>query len=484
MIQLRPYQEDFVGAIREAFRTHRRVLAVAPTGAGKTVCFVYITTSSVAKGKRITIVAHRQEIVDQISAALDAFGVRHGRIQAGHTPTDDPVQVAMVITLGLRIGKVKPADFLVIDESHHVNAASYTKIIEAWPDARILGVTATPTRLDGKPLGKHFDTMVLGPSVKSLIDAGFLAPFTYLAPPEKADLSGVKTVNGDYDIQSLAAAMNRAVITGDAVEHARTYLTGKPAIAFCVTVQHAEDVAAQFREAGFRAASVDGSMGTLERRDLIRSIGDGRLDILTSCAIISEGTDIPIVGGAILLRPTQSLSVHLQQVGRALRPKPDGSKAVILDHVGNVKKHGLPDMDREWSLTVKTKRANPGVTTCDICYKAFQPYPGWTAEAECGSDDFHPPGCVLKKVREAAPKALPAFDPAQLVEYRDQTFTKPAWANGLDIKTAIGPDWFELLRRANTKEQLAEIARARNYKYNWVRNILAKRAKRHQNAAE
>lgn len=470
MIALRDYQQKLVTDIRTAFATYRRVLAVSPTGSGKTRCFVYIATSAAAKGKRIVILGHRTEIVEQISSALDDMGVRHGRIAPGHTMTTDPVQVAMVQTLGRRIARVPPPDLLVIDEAHHGVAGSWATVAEAWPTARILGVTATPQRLDGRGLGAAFDEMILGPSMRELIEAGYLADYDYLAPPERADLTGIRTRAGDYAIDDLAAAMDRAVVTGDAVEHYRKYLDGKPAIAFCVTVAHAEHVSEQFRAAGFRAQSVDGSMARADRRERITAIGNGGLNVLTSCDIISEGTDIPAVAGAILLRPTQSLSLFLQQVGRCLRPNVDGSKAKILDHVGNVHRHGMPDTPREWSLDAKRKKRTPSAptATCEQCFRVFAVRPNWKAEAEC--NDGLLVGCILNTAPD--PKDLPKQVDGELVAFDG---TRP-WSNGISLSSARGREWFKLLALADTREKLDEIARVRNYKKGWAHYIMRERA--------
>ena len=462
-----------MGAIRVAFAQHRRVLAVSPTGSGKTVCFAYITASAAAKSNRVYIVAHRAEITAQISAALDAMGVRHGRIQPGHTMTNDLVQVAMVQTLARRLDIVPAPRLLVIDEAHHGVAGTWERVTAAWPDAKILGVTATPQRLDGRGLGTAFDALILGPTVAGLVAAGHLAKFTYLAPPEQVDLSGIKTALGDYAIGDLADAMDKATITGDAVAHYRDHLGGRPAIAFCVTVAHAEHVADQFREAGFRAASVDGELPTAERRDRISGIGDGRYQVLTSCELISEGVDVPVVSGAILLRPTKSLGMFLQQVGRVLRPKPDGSDAVILDHVGNVHRHGLPDADREWSLDAKKKRKvdQAPVAQCEVCYHVFASgKPGWRAAQEC-PNSVPPAGCVLQ-----IPEGAGAKDPPKQVEGKLELITStPAWAGGADIsRGALAP----LLNLARTTDQLRQIAKVRGYHHRWVEHILASRAGR------
>lgn len=473
-VTLRPYQDTLVGAIRAGFAQHRRVLAVAPTGAGKTVTFSYITTGAAAKGNSVYIVAHRAEIVAQISIALDRMGVRHGRIQPGHTMTDDLVQVAMVQTLARRLDRVPPPKLLVIDECHHAVAGTWDRVTAAWPETKILGVTATPARLDGRGLGNAFDTLVLGPTVRALIDGGHLARFTYLAPPQQVDLSAIKTQMGDYALHDLADAMDKSTITGDAVAHYRDHLAGRPAIAFCVTVAHAQHVAEQFTAAGYRATSVDGAMDRQTRLDRIEGIGNGRYQVLTSCELISEGVDIPVVSGAILLRPTKSLGMFLQQVGRVLRPKPDGSAAVILDHVGNVHRHGMPDMDRVWTLDTKKRKTEPHpVAQCEECFHCFASgQPGWKKFAECPSDpDERPPGCILV-LDEVGPREGPEHVDGKL----EIITSTPAWAGGVDI--SHGP-LRPIMAKADTVEKLQAIAKARGYKRGWIRHVMREREARH-----
>lgn len=468
---LRPCQDDLLDAIiAEYQKGHRRVLARAETGFGKTVTFSAITLRSMRKNKRVIIMAHRTEIVDQISRALDSFGVRHGRIQTGHTMTDDPIQIGMVITVSKRIDKLPVPDLIIIDECHHACTGSYKVVTQAWPHAHILGVTATPERLDRRGLDDDFDVMVQAIPMAKLIEQGYLAQFTYLAPPTKVDLSGIKTRLGDYAADQLAEAMDKAVITGDSIDHYRTYLAGRPAIAFAVTVEHAEHIAAQFNAAGFRAASVDGSMDKKVRKDRIAGIGDGRLNVLTSCEILGEGVDIPVVSGAILLRPTKSLSLYLQQVGRVLRPKPDGSNAIILDHVGNVHAHGMPDMEREWTLAARKKRdSGPGVATCKQCFRAFQVQPDWKEEETCLNGQ--PEGCILDPTPVVAAKGTP-----EIVEGKLSIITTtPDWAGGRDIARVKGPELVTAINMADTPEKLREIAKARGYHPGWIRHILNSR---------
>lgn len=471
MIQLRDYQQDLVSRIRAAFPQSRRVLAVAPTGAGKTVLFSYITSAAALKQKRVYITVHRAEILDQISKALAAFNVPHGRIQPGAMPTLHKVQIGMVQTLARRVDRLPAPDLMVIDEAHHATSGAYETLINTWSGTSVLGVSATPARLDGFGLGAIFDVMVEGPTTASLIANGFLADFDYLAPKIQVDLSGVRVTAGDYAKSALSDAMDKPKITGSAVGHYRQYLNGRPSIVFCCSIGHAEHVAAEFNAAGFRAASIDGSMSAADRAARLNGLADGSLNVLTSCDLIGEGVDVPAVAGAILLRPTKSLSLHLQQVGRALRLKPDGSKAVILDHVGNVNHHGTPKTPREWTLhDKKVKQREPGIRQCKVCFMAFDA----GEKYNCGSDE---PSCLFTEKPAPIVREIEAVDGAL-----NLITESPLWAGGASLIRASGDELKSLVARAKTREQLTEIARVRGYKAAWVWKIMSER-RGHQKGA-
>jgi DNA repair protein RadD len=471
---LRAYQVEAVAAIRAAFTQCRRVLLVLPTGGGKTVIFSYITEHAAAKGNSVIVVAHRQEIADQISLALTAMGVPHGRIQPGYAATDDLVQVGMVQTIAGRLDAIQAPALVVIDECHHSVAGTWAKITGAWPNAKILGVTATPERLDGVGLREAFDTMVLGPDVRELIAAGYLAPFRYLAPSVGIDLSQVRSIGGDYNAADLEDTLDQDGITGNVIEHYQQHLAGRTAIAFCVTVAHAAHVAQRFREVGIAAASIDGTMSADQRHDLVNRLRTGTIRVLTSCEIISEGFDAPAVGGAILLRPTQSFALFRQQVGRCLRPKSDGSAALILDHVGNVMRHGLPDAAHKWSLDSKNRTQADRQKTavgCRVCPACSEVFATGADRENCALPDD--PDCLFR------PRVLP--ERAGVL----QEFTaghSPPWARGIDIKHATGWRWYQLIQHAGTDPmRLRQIAEARGYRRGWIRHAMQEVRDKQQN---
>lgn len=379
MIELRPYQTDWIAGLRASFQAgHSAPLGVLPTGGGKTVCFSYLTGRLNTAGKRAILLAHRDELLAQISATLTQFDVRHGVISAGAAYDRRLLaHVASVATVVRRLDRVQAPDYVIVDEAHHAVAASqYGKCLAYWrernPALRVIGVTATPQRLSGEGLGETFDDLVLGPTTGELIAGGALAPYRLFAPAVAVDLSGVHSRAGDYARNEVAAVMDKPAIIGDAVSHYAKLCDGQPAVAFCVSIEHAQHVAEQFRARGYRAASIDGKMEKTMRRGLVQEFGRGQINVLTSCDIVSEGFDVPGIVAAILLRPTQSLALYLQQVGRALRRADGKEAAVILDHVGNSSRHGLPDDPREWSLTGtagrKTKAADAACRQCPTCY--------------------------------------------------------------------------------------------------------------------
>lgn len=354
MTALRPYQLEAVDRLEQSFKTNRRICLQMPTGSGKTVVFSHLIGKVNSAGDPSLILVHKRELIKQTLAKLNYFEVDAGVIAPGWPrQLDKGVQVASIQTLTNRLGEAPPARFVVVDEAHHSTAPSWAKILQHYSTSLILGPTATPERPDGKGLDTHFDALVRGPTPQYLVDEGYLADVRIITA-RSPDVSHVKKVGGDYHRGQLGQLMSSNTIIGNAVEHYQEHADGLPGIAFCCTVEHAQLVAKQFQRAGYRAASVDGSMPTEERDDIINGLSSGALQIVTSCDLISEGLDIPDVAVAILLRQTQSLVLYLQQVGRAMRPKL--RPAIILDHAGNFYTHGSPKMERLWSLAGKPVR--------------------------------------------------------------------------------------------------------------------------------
>ena len=387
-MNLRPYQTQLVTEIRGQYQLgHKAVLAVLPTGGGKTVCFAHIAQAASIKGNRVLVLVHRAELLDQASRAMP---VPHGIIAANRAmDLSHTVQVASVQTVARRL-HLLPRDFfqlLVVDEAHHTTANQWAKVIEHFSQAKLLGVTATPIRGDGRGLGEHYQSMVQGPTAAELTGEGFLAPARVLAPPG-FDADGLRKRMGDFDTKQ--AEQRVGTIMGDCLGHYRKHLSGQTAIAFCCSVAHAEAVAHLFQSAGIAAASIDGTMDTSTRRELLSDLGTGRLKVLTSCALIGEGVDVPSVGGCILLRPTASVALHLQMIGRCLRPQP-GKTAVVLDHVGNTLRLGHHLEERDWSLDGLRKRDREAAPSVKVCPRCFATSPSTSQVCgDCGHV-FAPP---------------------------------------------------------------------------------------------
>lgn len=409
MIQLRNYQQSVVDEVRLRYAAGIRApMVVMPTGAGKTTVFSYVTTNAAAKSRCVYLLCHRAELVKQITMTLGGFGCAHQVIappkivrqcqieqhrKLGRSWVDHRARVfvASAQTIVKRLEGIPTEhqpDLIIIDEAHHLTRNStWGKIVDAFPKAKLLPVTATPCRLDGKGLGVDSggfaDAMVLGPSMRELIDMGYLSPYRIFAPPTALDLSKVKIRAGDYAKDQLGEAIDKPTITGDAVDHYCRLAAGKRAVVFCVSVEHARHVAEQFMAAGVPAEMLDGNADPDERDACIKRFERGDTLVLTSCEIVSEGFDLPSIEVAILLRPTKSTSLFLQQVGRALRVFPGKDEAIIFDHVGAIRTHGFPDDDREWSLdgiTKKKRAANDNgpavnVQVCPKCFSVHRPEP-------------------------------------------------------------------------------------------------------------
>ena len=439
---LRDYQKSAIDDLRAAYRDGSRApLLVLPTGGGKTYVFCEIARSARERGN-VLILVHRAELLAQSSASLRALGVPHACIAPRHAwdPTER-VQVASVQALVRRFARMDAdgwaPSLIIVDEAHHATAGTWRKILAQWPAARVLGVTATPCRSDGAGLGDVFDALVEGPQIDELIGLGHLVPPVVYAPPGAPDLTGVRRRGGDYDATALAQAVDTAAFTGSAVAHYARLVAGAPAVAFCANVAHARHVAEEFRSAGWRAESLDGTMADSDRKRLIDQLGRGDLNVLTSCDIVSEGTDIPVIAAAILLRPTQSTGLYLQQVGRALRTSPGKDRAVIIDHVNNSGRHGMPDDRREWSLdgdgAAQIARA-PAPKTCLACYMQYMP----PTRAEC-------PYCAAARPPATVPLSALRPAPADLVVRVSASMQtrKQRQANALTLADleALGREW-------------------------------------------
>lgn len=388
----RDYQIELIEKSRAIARSGiRRLLLVLPTGGGKTVVAAQIINGAVARGSRVLFLAHRQELIQQTSEKLDILGVDHGIIQADHWRRRPalPVQVASVPTLVNRELHVEP-NLVFIDESHRARASSYQTIVDRYPQAFVIGLTATPVRSDGKGLGNLFQQLISGPSVAELTERGYLVP-TRVFAPSVPDLKGVRITAGDYNKQGIQRAMDKPKITGDIVAHWNRLADNRITVLFAAGIDHSVHLRDAFREAGVDAEHLDGTTDKDTRRRLLADLAAGRIRVLCSVGVLTEGWDCPPVSCAIIARPTASTGLYLQMAGRILRPAPGKTDALLLDHAGCTIAHGLVDEDREWSLEFdRPLKPKPAIdlslpNVCPDCYRVAKP---GTRVCECGYEFF------------------------------------------------------------------------------------------------
>lgn len=377
MISLRPKQEDLYQRTRQSMiNGHKSPLIVAPCGFGKTVLFSYFTRKVIEKNKRVMILAHRDELLDQISNTLNQFNVSHSFIAAGRFCSPRClVHVASVFSLVKRLHKIPKPDVIIVDEAHNFcDGGTWSKIFNAYPEAWRIGVSASPCRLSGEPLGDAFDDLIIGPTTRELIDSGDLCEYR-LFGAKNIDTSKIHTQMGDFNKKELNNAMDKSVITGNAVAEYTKYCAGKRAIVFCCSIKHAENVAEEFRKAGYSSGIIEGRMSKEARKKLVNDFREGRIQVLTSVNVISEGFDLPAIEVAIMLRPTRSLRLWIQQSGRALRNSPGKKEAFILDHAGNSERLQFWPCDTyDWSLEGRKKKEKEDdgikIRLCSSCFGA------------------------------------------------------------------------------------------------------------------
>lgn len=367
---LRPYQSESLEHLRSLSKTKRRLLLTQPTGGGKTVLASAIIHSARKKSDaKILFFAHRLELVDQAVSQLAKWGVTEvGVMRADDARTDSsmPVQVATVQTLARR--NLPPSDIVFVDEAHRAASDSYRKILEAYPEAIVIGLTATPCRLDGKPLGDVFEELIVSATYTDLIADGFIREPRVYAAEVMPDLSGVHTRAGDYAEDELEKAVLDPHVVGNIVDGWLKHAEGKKTVLFAVGIEHSKTLVDLFRSRGIDAHHLDGTTPEKERRRTLAALEGGQIRLVSNVGVLTEGWDQPSVKCAILARPTKSLSLFMQMAGRILRPFND-EMPLLLDHGGNVDRHGMPCQDRTWSLTERA--ATKEKSTHHICKGCF-----------------------------------------------------------------------------------------------------------------
>ena len=364
MVELRKYQTDGIRKIFEAWDPLRsnlkNVLFQMPTGTGKTTVFAEIVRKAHEKNKHVLIVVHRTELLEQIAERLQSFGVSVGIISADYTPEDEKeVQVATIQTLSRR--KNPKAEIVIIDECHHSKAATYKALWTLYPEARFLGVTATPVRINGEGFDDLYNILISVGSLSYFIEHGYLVKMKHLVC-SIPDISKVKQRMREYDMKMLKNVMLDNSLMANLVESYIKHAKGKKTIVFAVDIEHSQNIVERYLEAGIPAAHVDANTSKKERKSILEKFRTGEILVLSNVDIVSEGFDVPDCEAVQLARPTKSLVLYLQQVGRCMRPSEGKEFGIILDNAGVWLEHGLSSIDREWALKgiEKTKKYTQG----------------------------------------------------------------------------------------------------------------------------
>lgn len=428
-MELRPYQAELINNIRHSIKHgHKSIVSVLGCGGGKSVIQAEIARSATDKGNRVLFLVHRKELCEQITNTFTAQGVDM-----------DLCSVSMVQTVSRHIEKIQAPKIIITDEAHHSTANTYKKIYNAFPDALRLGFTATPCRLNAGGLGEVYEDLITSVSTRWLIDNHYLSPYKYYSV-KLADTSGLHVKAGDYKADEVAELMQNSEIYGETVKQWERLAKDKKTIAYCASVEAAEETAEQFRQAGYTAASLSGSTPKELRARIMQDFRDSKIMILTNCELFGEGLDVPDCECTVLLRPTQSLTLYIQQSMRSMRYMPDKT-AIIIDHVGNCYLHGLPDDDREWSLESKAKQANMvKIRECPMCFSVYPP-----TKQKC-------PYCGYAAVKEIQRKDKAVVE-IDLVEMQRQE----------DIKNTKYSDL-----TAESWSDVERIRKARGYKIQWA----------------
>jgi DNA repair protein RadD len=440
-MELRDYQQAGCDGVEWAWAAgHRYVLLVQPTGGGKTVSFSHLVKRH--NGPAI-VLAHRAELIGQMSLALAREGVRHRIIGAkslvslcirAHTKElkysyYDPtarVAVASVQTVSCREDEwYKQVTLWVHDEAHHLlRENQFGQAVKKFPNAKGLGVTATPGRTDGKGLGAHadgfFQTMVMGPTPRALIDRGFLSEYKIYCPPNNLKLDDVRhSANGDFNPIDLKVATRKSTVLGDVVAHYAKHASGKLGLTFADSIENAGVIAGKFREAGIPAEVLSGKTPADLRSNIIAKFQRREIHQIVSCSLIDEGFDCPAVEVVSDAAASESFNRFAQRFGRGLRVLAGKPYMIYFDHVGNVLRHGLPDSPRRWSLDRRDKRASKDndAIPIRICANTdcLQPYERF--HKECPYCGFYPEP-ALRSGPEFVDGDLTELDPTALAALR------------------------------------------------------------------
>lgn len=358
MFKLYDYQQKLVDETRNNLKKHQGVLIVSPPGSGKSVVIAEIARLTTQRRKRVLFFVHRKELIDQITATFAAMGV--------------DLDLCTILTVGKvknRLDELPKPDLIITDEAQHARAKTYLDIFEHWSDVFRIGFSGSPWRMNGQGYEDIYPVAVYGPQVGWLIDHQKLAPFKFYAPQT---LVGFKKSRGEFTKQSIDEVLGDKIY-GDAVKSYQQYGNDGKAILYAHSVEFSKRYAQAFNDAGISACHVDSKTPAKERERLLIGFKNGAIKVLCNVNLVSEGFNVPDCQVIIMCRPTASLVLYLQQAMRSMRYLPD-KQAVIIDHVGNYVRFGLPDLDRQWSLTGKKRKNDveaPDIHSCPECYQVF-----------------------------------------------------------------------------------------------------------------
>jgi len=473
MKELFPHQQEAVTKVREAFKSgYKKICLQAPTGMGKTVIATHIIQGALAKGNKVLFLVHLKELIEQTAKAQTEAGLQYGYISAEYPFTKNKqLYLASTQTLGRRLTKLNiPFDLIIYDECHHSMAKTNLEILEHYKNTPMIGLTATPERLDGKGLDAIFDKLVTSISVAELIKLGYLCKFDYYAPKSGINFEAVHTLAGDYNPKELGEEIDKTTIFGKAVEHYKKYIDGEPAICFCLNIKHSIKVTNEFKAAGIPAAHIDSKIPKSERAKIVNSFRRGEIKVLSNVNLITEGFDVPACKGIFLLRPTKSLTLFLQMVGRGLRRNwnvtPEEDLCCIFDHVENWKEHGSPDDEREWDLAgrppkdkVNKQKSDKKYINCTSCSHLYD----------------------LKKVKQCPKCGNQEIFETTEIQHTDGQLEKITdfYKPGKQIKKNIftKEQIKEMKRRCRTIDDYRTLAKKLNYKNGWAEMQLQLRNK-------
>lgn len=417
-MNLRDYQISACDAVMARLRASERPILVLPTGAGKSVCAQAIANRFITErpGSRVLFLAHRRELVLQLSSHLEKSGLRVGIIKSGFPRVLElPVQVASVQTLASR--ELPHADLLVWDECHHLLAKTFRRISDAYGDACQMGLTATPWRLDGKGLGGVFTNIVVGARSADLCNQGYLIEPRVFAPMNsRMILKGIHHVGGDYVRSELAKRVDQPKLVADVVSTWKQHALGVKTVCFAVNIAHSQHIVEKFIAAGVRAEHCDGETPEHVREAILARLASGETEIVSNVDLFGEGFDLPAIGCCIQARPTESMSIWMQQGGRVMRPSEGKTQAIILDHAGLFHKFGRLTQHLEYSLEGEPTSTSPkteghGLKTCTNCFRMVL-----RSRAKC-------PECGFDLTTEAE---IPEFEAGELVDVNDVAAVTPA----------------------------------------------------------